>query len=92
MKQVQWKLKRVVVENPQAQSHWDQAYQLLLEHFASQTHKDKMDIDSEGEEVKFDENWSICQGFQPAAGSEPNHRTTIGPSQNPLSVSKLAVE
>ena len=73
MKQAQWKLKRAVVENPQAQSRWDQAYQLLLEHFASQTYADHIDIGSESEEVKLDENWRICQGFQPAAGAEPNN-------------------
>ncbi len=70
----------------QAQSRWNQVYQLLLEYFASQVQADNMNIGSEGEseEVKVDEDWSVCQGLQPAPGSGPNHRTTIGAFQSTL--------
>jgi len=70
MKQRQWKTKRQLVERPDAQRRWDQAYQCLLSWTRCPT---SSTVTEKAQQEESDEKSYLRSRIHPASGTDANH-------------------
>ncbi len=72
MKQRQWKTTRQLVERPDAQRRFDQAYQCLLSWIPAPTSPTVIQV-AHAKQEEPDENSRICPCLHPAPDTTANH-------------------
>ncbi len=72
MKQRQWKIKRQVIERPDAERRWGQAYQYLML-WTSCPPQSLLTEPLQTREEKADESSSLCSGVYAATDPNTNH-------------------
>ncbi len=72
MKQRQWKTTRQLVERPDAQRRWDQAYQCLLSWTPGPT-RSTVTEKAQAQQEESDENRRLRSSLYPASGTDANH-------------------
>ncbi len=70
MKQRQWKTTRHLVERPDAQRRWDQAYQCLMSWTAGPT---PATVIEKAQQEESDENSRLRSRLDPASDPDANH-------------------
>lgn len=72
MKQRQWKTTRQLVERPDAQRRWDQAYQCLM-HWSQGPLSSTTVKFVQAQQEESDENSRLRSRIHPASGTDANH-------------------
>ena len=72
MKQRQWKTTRQLVERPDAQRRWDQAYQCLISWTPGLTPSTGIEK-AQAKQEESDENSRLRSSFHPASGTDADH-------------------
>ncbi len=72
MKQRQWKITRQLVERPDAQRRFDQAYQCLMNWLPAPTSPTVAQV-AQAPQEESNENRRLCPSLHPASGTDANH-------------------
>jgi hypothetical protein len=72
MKYRQWKTTRQLVERPDAQRRWDQAYQCLMRWTLGPTPSIVAEV-AQAPQEESDANSHLCSCLHPASGTDANH-------------------